>query len=183
MRAGGFTLVELLVALAVVGLVLAGTVSLLHRGQQSYLLGAGGLEAQQSARVALERLAREIRKAGFDPVGASFSSIVNPTPTSVTVQNDLNGNGIIDARGETVTFLLRGTTLRRNAGGGAQPIIEGVRALTFTYLDADGIPTAVPEKIRTVIVALTVGPDSLEGAPSRDVLAVTMRTQIRLRNR
>jgi len=182
-RAGGFTLVELLVSLSVVALVLAATLGLLQQGQQGYLLGAAGVEAQQSARVALERMAREIRKAGFDPAGASFFPIVNPSPTSLTLQNDLNGNSIIDARGETVTYLLRGTTLRRNAGGGAQPIIEGVRALSFAYLDADGVPTGAPERIRTVVIAMTVGPDFLPGAPARDRLGVTLRTQVRLRNR
>lgn len=183
MRTGGFTLVELLVALAVVGLVLAATVGLLQQGQQGYLLGVAGLEAQQSARVALQRMAREIRNAGFDPVGAGFPPIVNPTVTSVTLQNDLNGNGMIDARGETVTYLLRGTTLRRNAGGGAQPIIEGAQALTFTYLDADGVPTAVPERIRTVTIALTVRPDPALVALPASTLAVALRTQVRVRNR
>lgn len=183
MRTGGFTLVELLVALAAVGLVLAATVGLLQQGQQGYLLGAAGLEAQQSARVALQRMAREIRNAGFDPAGAGFPPIVNPTVTSVTLQNDLNGNSMIDARGETITYLLRGTTLRRNAGGGAQPIIEGVQALALTYLDADGAPTAVPERIRTVAIALTVRPDPALVALPANTLAVALRTQVRVRNR
>lgn len=183
MRAGGFILVELLVALAVVGLVLTATVSLLQQGQQGYLLGVAGLEAQQSARVGLQRMAREIRNAGFDPVGAGFPPVVDPTAASLTLQNDLNGNGMIDARGETITYLLRGATLRRNAGGGAQPIIEGVQALTFTYLDADGVPTAVTERIRTVGIALTVGPDPTLVRWPANTLAVTLRTQVRVRNR
>lgn len=183
MRADGFTLVEVLVALAVVGLVLAATFSVLHQGQQGYLLGAARLEALQNARVGLERMVREILTAGFDPTGADFPAIVNPGMTSVTIQNDLNGNGVIDATGETITYLLRGTTLRRNAGGGAQPVIEGVQALAFTYLDADGAPPAVPERIRTVGILLTALPNLPSGTTLPDMRAVTMRTQVRLRNR
>ena len=183
MRAEGFTLVELLVSLAVIGLVLAATFSVLYQSQQAYLLGVAGLEAQQSARVALERMAREIQAAGFDPTGARFPAIVNPTPTSLTIQRDLNRNGVIDASGETVTYLLRDTTLRRNAGGGAQPVIEGVRELAFAYLDADGVPTTVPDRIRSVEIRLVVGPTALWRVPVSRALAVTMHTQVRLRNR
>ncbi len=183
MLAAGFTLVELLVALMVAGLVLAATFGSLHQGQQGYLLGVAQLEAQQNARVALERMAQEIRTAGFDPTGADFPAIVNPAPTSFTIQKDLNGDGVIDAAGETVTYLLRGTTLRRNAGGGAQPVIEGVHALAFTFLDADGAATTVPERIRTVLIDLATRPGAAPGAAVLGNFAVRMRTQVRLRNR
>ena len=183
MRAAGFTIVELLVALMVASLVVAATFTVLRQGEQGYLFAAAQLEAQQNARVALERMAREIRAAGFDPTGAGFPAIVSPAPTSFTIQNDWNGNGVIDANNEIVTYLLRSTTLRRNAGGGAQPVIEGVQALTFTYLDGDGASTTVPERIRTVTIDLTVRQSLTPGASVLDGPAVTMRTQARLRNR
>ncbi len=183
MRAEGFTLVELLVCLAVAGLVLAGTFSLLQQGQQAYLTGVAQIEAQQSARIALERMAREIQAAGFDPTGAGFPAIASPTPTSLTIQKDLNGNGVIDGPGERITYLLRSSTLRRNAGAGAQPVIEGVGSLTFTYLDVDGVPTTEPDRICAVKIALVVRPTPLWRTPVSSALAVTMATQIRLRNR
>jgi len=179
MRADGFTLVELLVALMVAGLVLTATFGFLHQAQQSYLLAVARLEAQQSVRVALERMAREIQTAGFDPTGADFPAIVDPAPTSFTIQKDLSGDGVIDDTGETVTYLLRGTTLRRNAGGGAQPVIEGVQALAFTYLDADGAPTTLPEQIRAVRIDLATRASPALNAPA----LVAMRTQVRFRNR
>jgi len=183
MGASGFTLVELLVALMVMGLVLTATFAFLQQGQQEYLLGVARLEAQQNTRVALERMAQEIRTAGFDPTGAAFPAILNPAPTSFTIQKDLNGNGVIDVAGETITYLLRGATLRRDAGGGAQPVIEGVQVLGFTYLDTDGAPTTAPDRIRTVRIDLATRPSSAPGAPVPGTLAVTMRTQVRLRNR
>ncbi|MBI4589120.1 MAG: prepilin-type N-terminal cleavage/methylation domain-containing protein [Candidatus Rokubacteria bacterium] len=174
----GFTLAELLVSLAVVGLVMAGSLGLLIQGQQSYLAGAGRIEAQQNARVALERMASEIRAAGFNPRGAGFSAIVNQTEQSLTLQNDWSGDGIISGRGEVVVYLLRGSTLRRNAGGGAQPVVEGVERLRFVYLDSAGRPTAEPAAIRSVEVSITT---RSRGAAAGGGASLT--TAVRLRNR
>ena len=78
---------------------------------------------------------------------------------------------------ERITYSLTGRTLRRNAGGGAQPLIDDVEALAFAYLDADGRPTRVPGEIRSVLIALTTGPEKPRAG------AVTMTTQVRFRNR
>src|SRR5439155_51584 len=48
----GFTLPELLVAMASVGLVLTGLVSFLVAGQRSFLVGANQVESQQNVRIA-----------------------------------------------------------------------------------------------------------------------------------
>ena len=173
----GFALAELLVVLAVAGLVLLALTGLLQQGEQAYLAGTTRLDAQQSARVALERLGRELREAGIDPRGTGFPPLVNPTPTGFTIQKDLNGDGVIAGNRERTTYSLTGRTLRRNAGGGAQPLIDDVDALTFTYLDAEGRPTWVPAEIRSVLIAITTGPER-PGAGT-----VTMTTQVRFRNR
>jgi len=59
----GFTLAELLVATAVSGLVMAGVFVVQQGGQQAYLLGAARVETQQSARVTLDLMTRELRSA------------------------------------------------------------------------------------------------------------------------
>jgi len=173
----GFALVELLVGLAVAGLVLLALTGLLQQGGQAYLAGTTRLDAQQSARVALERLGRELRGAGIDPRGTGFPPLANPTPTGFTIQNDLNGDGVISGNPERITYALRGRTLRRNAGGGAQPLIDDVEALTFAYLDSEGRPARVPGEIRSVLIAITTGPEK----PGTG--GVTMTTQVRFRNR
>ncbi len=172
----GFTLSELLVALAIVGMVLATVAGLLQHGQRAYMAGAAQVEAQQSARVAVERLAYDLRGAGLDPRGARFPALLNPAPTGFTVQNDVNGDGSIAGNRERITYSLTGGTLRRNVGGGAQPMIDGVEALAFTYLDASGNLAKTPDEIRSVVIAITLRPDSR-------VPGVSMTTQVRLRNR
>ncbi len=131
--AHGICLAELLVSLAVLGLVLAVIFGLVRSGLEAYRWGAGRIEAQQAARVALERMAGELREAGYDPRGVGLQPIVVARPALVALQRDLNGNGIVDATRERVTFVLRTgeTVLRRDAGAGAQPIIDGVRRLTL----------------------------------------------------
>ena len=59
----GFTLAELLVVTAVLGLILAGVVLVQQRGQEAYLFGSHRVEVQQNNRSALELMVRELRSA------------------------------------------------------------------------------------------------------------------------
>jgi type IV pilus assembly protein PilW len=171
----GYSLVDLLVALAVGGGLLAATVTLLHLGLRAWLWGAARVEAQQSARYALERMASELREAGYDPTVAGIAPVVVAEPARIAFQRDFNGNGVVDPTRERVTYLLRvgETILRRDAGGGAQPVIERVRAFRLTYLDRAGLETADPAAVTAVRIRLEVGSD---GA------GVLMETQATLRN-
>jgi len=171
----GYSLVDVLVALAIGGGLLAATVTLLHLGLRAWLWGAARVEAQQSARYALERMASELREAGYDPTVAGIAPVVVAEPTRIAFQRDFNGNGVVDPTRERVTYLLRPgeTILRRDAGGGAQPVIERVRAFRLTYLDRVGLETVDPVAVTAVRIRLEVGS---EGA------AVFMETQATLRN-
>ena len=171
----GYSLVEVLVATAIMGLVMSATLGLLQSGLTAWGWGAGRIEAQQAARAALERLARELREAGYDPTTAGIEAILVAEPARVVFQRDLNGNGVIDPTRERVTYLLRPgeTTLRRDAGGGAQPLAEHVRRFVLTYLDASGLPTADRLLIASIRIEIETGRDSVQA---------TMATVVTLRN-
>ncbi len=173
---GGYSLVDMLVALAVGGGMLAASLTLLHLGVRAWVWGAARVEAQQSARYALERMVSELREAGYDPTVAGIAAVVVAEPARVAFQRDANGNGVIDPTRERVTYLLRAgeSILRRDAGGGAQPVINGVRALRLTYLDREGAETTDPAAVVAVRVRLEVG---TTGA------GVLMEAQATLRNR
>jgi type II secretory pathway component PulJ len=172
------TLAELLVALVTFGLVAAAAITLLDEGQRAWAFGAARAETQQSARVALARLAGEIRVAGRG--GHGFDAVALAAPEAIVLQQDLDGDGLIATNGERVTWRLAGTTLRRDAGGGLQPIVNGVRSLRLTYFDADGAPTASPAEVRSVEIALATRPD-YSGVSSNASTVLT--TRVRLRNR
>src|SRR5262245_1426855 len=101
---GGFTLTELLVTMAIVGVVIGGLSIMITTGQRQYMMGAGQVEAQQNVRIAFDRMVREIREAGYNPtMNPALVAIVNtgggtamPTATAFMIQNDWNGNGAID---------------------------------------------------------------------------------------
>jgi len=82
----------------------------------------------------------------------------------------------LDPTRERVTFVLRPgeSILRRDAGGGAQPIINGVKRFTLTYFDAAGLATTDPAAVASIRIQIEVG----RAGPS-----VAMRTQAALRNR
>jgi prepilin-type N-terminal cleavage/methylation domain-containing protein len=174
----GFSLAELLVSLAVVGLTLSGAFAILHGALHAYSWGAARVEAQQSARVALERIARELREAGYDPTGAGIAPIAVAASDRVTLQSDLNRNGIVDATSERVTFLVRAgeRVLRRDAGAGAQPIAENVRRFHLTYFEGSGAQTTDASRVASVRVDIEVG-------GSADGPTVIMQTDVAIRNR
>lgn len=176
------TLAELLVSLAVSGLVMGGVLVLLEEGQRVHGRGAARVEAQQAARIAVERMAREIRQAGagsgpptFDPIGAA-------EPDRIVLHFDHDGDGVPAGKGEVVTWALVGTVLRRNAGAGAQPVVNGVRALRLDYADAAGQPTTDPAAVRVVTITLTTEPAHAPADASRRAIA-RVTTAARLRNR
>lgn len=162
------------------GLILAGAFTLLHHGQQAYAVGAARVEAQQNARIAVDRLAREIRQAGHADA-VSFPAISVAERSRIVLHLDLDGDGLVAATRETITWRLASGVLRRDSGGGAQPIIEGVRDFTLTYRDEQGLPTADPNGVRSVGIALTTGADRAPGTTR--LLATTLTTEVRLRNR
>ena len=168
------TLAELLVVIALLSTVFAGTLTALEQGQRAYTLGVARVEAQQNGRIALERLTREIRNAGAGGVG--FDALAVAERERVVLHMDQDGDGRADARGETITWRLAGAVLRRDEGGGAQPIVDGVRSLVLEYRDRAGRPTAIPGEVRTVVITLTTTGTGGAGA-------VTLTTQTRLRAR
>ena len=102
---------ELLVVAAVVGIVMAGLLALVLSGQQAYLYGTSQVDAQQNARVAIERLAKEIRETGYYPLPPTcpsagpgnpctpqtfvfnFDPVTAQSATALTLQYDWNADG------------------------------------------------------------------------------------------
>jgi type II secretory pathway component PulJ len=171
------SLAELLVSLALTGLLFSATLTLLAQTQQAWATGLARAETQQAARVALTRLVADIRAAGFG--GAGFAAVAVAEPERVVLQQDIDGDGVIAAGGERVTWRLAGSILRRDAGGGAQPIVNGVRALRLEYLDAAGAPTAIADDVRSVAITLVLEPER----PLKGVAPLGVSTLVRLRNR
>jgi prepilin-type N-terminal cleavage/methylation domain-containing protein len=200
----GFTLTEMLISMAVIGLILGGMLTLLLVGQETYLTGSNQVAAQESGRIGLQRVIAEIRGAGTDPTGALnataplWTRITSASTTAFTIQNDWGGDGSITStttvnvngtlRGEQVLYQLSGTTLqRREFGIDATPqiVIDGVDALTFTYFDVNnaaiGNPGANASLIRTIGITLRTRPPN-QNVNTQGRTWVTMDDRVRIRN-
>jgi len=187
LRFAGFTLVEVLMSLAILS-VLFGTIyrtfDTFNRSYANENVKAG---VQQKSRIGIDLMARDVRLAGLDPLG-SASAGFNPTNTntsSVQFTADLNYDGDLDDPFEDIIYALNGNLLQQTSDLGSGPVtatlLDNVTALTFTYLDqSDNLlpePVAV-DQIRTVIISLTMQrPAGREGMVSR-----TYTTRVRCRN-
>jgi type IV pilus assembly protein PilW len=199
----GFTLTEMMVAMAVIGFILAGMLTFQLAGQETYLTGSNQVESQEAGRVALQRMIAEIRSAGTDPQGVTAGSpppwtkITGATATAFTIQNDWDSTGTINngitvnvngiLRGEQVAYALNGSTLeRREFGidGAPQVVIDGVDTLAFTYYDASNVVIANPganaAAIRSIGIALRTRPvDQPVATQGRVWVAIDDRVRIR----
>ncbi len=100
----GFTLVELLVAMAVMMGMMAAAFGLFVVQDKAYFTQDAIAETQQNARIALDLMSREIRMAGYAPNGGTFE-FKSKLAQSVTFTMDLDRDGIVDAN-ETVIYQL-----------------------------------------------------------------------------
>ena len=78
----GFTLAEMLVVCAIVGLVMASLLGLVMSGQQAYWFGTTQVDGQQTVRVAIERMVKEIREAGYEPFPGETDPALCPNATN-----------------------------------------------------------------------------------------------------
>jgi type II secretory pathway pseudopilin PulG len=177
------SLAELLVVVSLLGLIVSAAAPALQQALAAFGDGAARVETQQATRVALERLAHDVRGAGHGGGPGAFPAIAVAEPSRIVLQSDLDGDGAIASAGEAIAWhLASGGVLRRDAGGGAQPVVNGVRSFTLTYLDAGGAVTAVPAAIRAVRIELTAEPTRPASAGARRV-ASALATTVALRNR
>jgi len=179
---GGFTLVELLVAMAVASILLTATVTLFATLDKSYTRNNVAANVQQVARAGVDFMAQSIRMAGLDPDQTGDFGITNATATSITFAADIDLDGSVAGTGETFSYFLNGDELQSNLS--AVPLVENVNinGLTFTYLAADNSPLATPvvdlAAIRTVQIELTVR----EPAGRGETVERTYATEVRCRN-
>ncbi len=151
----GFSLVELLLAVAISGFVLSAMYSVQRSLQSAYAIQADVCAIQQNLRGGLCFMERELRMAGYDPKNSGLFGITdirldqdgNGTIT-FTVDDNLNqqseqsdSNGAVDAQEVFVYSLYDYPTaspdgvldLARKYGGARQLAAENIDALGFAF--------------------------------------------------
>jgi type IV pilus assembly protein PilW len=94
-KSRGFTLVELLVAMALSSIIL-GIIYATYQAQlKSQVTQQQVVEMQQNARAAMFAMEREFRLAGYDPTESGVPQITSAQTGSITFTMDIN-NGVDD---------------------------------------------------------------------------------------
>lgn len=76
-RALGFTLIEMMIAMLLGMLVVAGVISVFLAGQQSYRTNNALADVEDGSRIAFELMARDIREAGMTGCGNASGRVAN----------------------------------------------------------------------------------------------------------
>lgn len=167
----GFTLVEMIVALALSLVTVSAVYSLYVSELRAQNVREDRLEMQQQARVVMDVVSRELLMAGYDPRRVNYDlDLTNDFqgityhPDRLILKADLNGNGLIADANESIMFLYdsKTHTLRRNTGGGNQPFGENIESFLVEYFDQEGNPTTDSLAIRQIgitVIARTEKPD------------------------
>ena len=141
----GVTLIELLVALVICGIVVAAIYRLFVAQTRAYTVQDQVAEAQQNVRNAMELLVRDIRMAGFDDdpvnIGGVLINIPVLNPPIIPANNSIDvfyeHNGAL----RQVTYSVNANNqLLRNqipadpgATPGGDPILDNVTEFRLTY--------------------------------------------------
>ena len=179
----GFSLIELLMAVAITGVVVGGVYSVYHTQQRSYIAQQEIVTMQQTIRAAMQLMGREIRMAGYTPYEESGEGIQTANANSIRFTMDIhdgsdndadgrtdefdeigNGDGDSADTGEDITYFRADPDgdgvfdlFRRDASAGADQILaNNVDALDLVYLNETGNVTADLNQIRSVQVTMVV---------------------------
>jgi len=94
----GFSLVELMVVVVLIGLIVLGLVAFFTGGARSWMTGQGQLKAQREARQVMDSMIREIREGSEVTTDTDIKIIFNtPWVTGITyelISGTLNRNSI-----------------------------------------------------------------------------------------
>lgn len=155
----GFTLVELMVTLAISSLVMSGIYAVFHKQVATHNTERLVVSMQQNARAAMSFMERDIRMARYDPTASGLFTIgtANRAQLQFLSDNSVEDGAVND--GENITYALDndadgngiadGTPcdLVRIVNDAAEPtgwrtdvVARNIDALNFDYFDTSVIP-------------------------------------------
>ncbi len=191
----GFTLIELMVGMAIASVVMAAIFTFYQNQLKSHITQEELVDMQQDARVSMYMMTREIRMAGYDPANTG-ATIRTANAGQIAFDSDDNDDGAIDVNSERFYFGLSndadgdgvadGTPCNLERGSwdngfnpvGLSPVALNIDALNFVYLDGagtvldddgNGNVTASMAAIRSVQITLVArAGEQLRGLMYRD---------------
>jgi len=161
--ASGFTLVELIISIVILGVIASITAKVLSSGVDTYAFVSDRHDTFQRARLSMERMVDEISLIDQSGITGIYNDRIDFT--------DVDGNSANFKRvlafqdGQSVWCLYRGRDF----------LSEGISSLEFEYYDSAGNETSYPSDVRMVSMDMNV--QSLKGNGS-----IHLKTKVFLRN-
>lgn len=182
-RQSGFTLIEVLVTIAMMSIFTAAAMAVLIPLSRSYTTTDVASSTQQVVRMAVEVMASDIRLAGLDPLQQADAGIEEANATSIRFTSDRVPDGDDEANGQidddnfehlNYYFDASDDTLRlallspNGTVRQMQRLVENVTNLRFRYFDQEGNETGDRDEIRSVQISMTVEePAGMDGTVER----------------
>jgi len=167
-REKGFTLTELLIAMALSGIILGTIAGTFIMQRKTYDIQEQITEMVQTARASIDMMSREIRMAGHDPTGAGFDGITYDADQLQIKVDIYKKNNTGDPDGDTLdsneNIIYKyydehskyPYQIKRKTGNGTfQPFAENIKEFKFDYLDSAGNATTTTPDIRQIRITIT----------------------------
>lgn len=165
---GGFTLIELMVSIAIGLVVLASVATTFTSQTRAYSAQEQINQMEQNLRGALDIMSREIKMAGYKPNGGSVTGVISYSSTGLTIQADIDGNGSVLASGsgssaayEQIVYAYDSANkkITRQVGDGTvTTLAENISAFSFTYYQSQssgGAAATSASNIRQIKISMT----------------------------
>lgn len=137
----GFTLIELIMVIVVLGIIIGMSSSLITQGLNAFLSGEDISDANWQGQVASQRMSRDLSLI------RSPTDIATASATSITFTDIFNNS---------ISYSLSGSSLILTQNGTAQTLADGISTLSFTYYDTNGVVTATTSLIRYIQFSINV---------------------------
>lgn len=91
----GFALIELIIVIALIALAFMGIYNLFSGGTKAWLTGSSQINAQQNVRMAMDKMVREIRQAGYGVVDTNDKILEDSSETKIKFKVDFELDGTL----------------------------------------------------------------------------------------
>jgi prepilin-type N-terminal cleavage/methylation domain-containing protein len=172
-RCGGFTLVEMVLVIILAGIIFSLGSVMLGKVFSSYAMKRDTTDADWQAKVALERMTRELR--AVRSATAADLDVASGTQLRFV---DTDGNGVCFYRNGGANRVMRSADGPTTVCGttNPQPLADSIASLTFTYWENTGaevLPGGAAASVYYITVAINVAEGSYNSS---------FRTNVRPRN-
>ncbi len=153
----GFTIIELVMVMVILGILIAGSSNILSLGINSFVAVKNNINVEWQANLALERMTRDLR------ITRSATDITSPRVNSITITDMFNNN---------IAYQVIGNQLIRTYNGTNQVVADGVKSVGFSYA-SDSVflsdPASFKSSIYYVVITLTMNYNNLTSRATKAV--------------